>query len=223
MRLARRIFVDLVGVIVFTSLFGTIVGAVLLSRSLRAEAFARVRNDLRAARRVLDDQLLHLSLAAELLAAGKAGGAELPTRPDLTLLVGNGGAGVRGPGAAAPAAASVSVLRAVPLYRYLTEHERLDFSKGERGFVAIPLDVLESAGFYSPRLTARSACADGFSFWLFATRAGPAGKGFAGVLLNGNEELVFGIQSTLFGEGMYGKKPFGTFTIFCGNKRVATT
>jgi two-component system NtrC family sensor kinase len=222
MRLARRIFIDLMGVIVFISLFGTVVGAVLLSRSVRAEAFARVRNDLKAARRVLDDQLLYLSFAAELLVSGRIEDVELPVKPDLMRLVGIGEGEGRGTGK--PGLTSRDPARdSGSLYRYLTENEHLDISKGGRGFVSIPISILEAEGFQSPKITARSACAGGSSFWLFATDEGTKGKGFAGVLLNGNEELVFGIQSTLFGEGMYGKKPFGTFTIFCGDRRVATT
>jgi len=205
MKLARRIFLDLAGVIVFISLFGTFVGALLLSRALRTEAFARVGHDLKAARQVLDDELLHLSIAADLLVWGGPAGVELPTKPDLTLLFDPTSGG------------------ADRIYTYLVETGRLSFSDGERGFIVIPVEILESAGYFSPRLSEKSICDGGRTFWLFATSNGPMGKGFAGVLLNGNEELVVGIQGTLFGEGIYRGKPFGTVTVFCGDRRVATT
>ncbi len=42
-------------------------------------------------------------------------------------------------------------------------------------------------------------------------------------MLNGNIPLVQGIQENLFGDDLYGSKPFGTVTIFCRDVRVATT
>jgi two-component system NtrC family sensor kinase len=42
-------------------------------------------------------------------------------------------------------------------------------------------------------------------------------------MLNGNERLVRSMQENLFSSELYGTKPFGTVTVFCGDTRVATT
>jgi two-component system NtrC family sensor kinase len=43
------------------------------------------------------------------------------------------------------------------------------------------------------------------------------------VVLNGNESVVLRMQDILFGSDLYGRKPFGTATIFLGDTRIATT
>ena len=42
-------------------------------------------------------------------------------------------------------------------------------------------------------------------------------------MLNGNDALVRRMQNILFGDALYGRKPFGTVTVFLGDIRVATT
>ena len=70
MRLANRIFLSFFGIIVFGGITSAVVGTVLVSSSLRAEAFSRVENDLKSARLLMDDRLEDLSIASKILSEG---------------------------------------------------------------------------------------------------------------------------------------------------------
>jgi signal transduction histidine kinase len=83
--------------------------------------------------------------------------------------------------------------------------------------------LLTPLGFDPGSLAWQSLCYNDTSFWIFAVEHGPMGTAFAGVILNGNEELVTNVQQLLYGSEYYGNKPFGTVTVFCQDKRVATT
>jgi signal transduction histidine kinase len=64
---------------------------------------------------------------------------------------------------------------------------------------------------------------DGELLCLFASRRELSGLAMVFSVLNGNERLVRSMQENLFSTELYGDKPFGTVTVFCGDTRVATT
>ncbi len=197
MRLANRIFASHLGIIVVSALATSLSGAFLISRAVSSEAISRVNGDLKAARTFLDDRVRLLGVSAQL--AARAQWAEIVTddQPDLVFLVDEREA------------------------RVLAQ---AGIARGSRagGVVALPRSLVvarlpSSAG--RPREEYPGAAA----LCLFATSPGPRGWAFCGIILNGNEAIVRRMQEILFGTDLYGRKPFGTATVFLGDTRIATT
>jgi two-component system NtrC family sensor kinase len=205
-RLANRIFLSLLGIIVFGSFSAAIIGAILISNALKGEAFSRVENDLKSARLYLNDRLEELSIKTQLLAKGLEKEVSLPLEHNLSLLFNED---------AEPATKEL----ANTLYR----SAGVAGNKSETGFVVISLEMLTACGFQIGSLQRDAICDDGKTLWLFSVSPGKRGTAFSGILLNGNTVLVKRLQEILFGSTLYGTKPFGTVTIFCGDRRVATT
>jgi len=205
-RLANRIFLSLLGIIVFGSFSAAIVGAILISNALKGEAFSRVENDLKSARLYLNDRLEELSIKTQLLANGLDEEISLPLEHNLSLLFND---------SVDPATKELA--------QFLYRSAGVSGNKSETGFVVIPLELLTACGFRTESLQRDAICDDGKTLWLFSVSPGKLGTAFSGILLNGNTVLVKKLQEILFGSTLYGTKPFGTVTIFCGNRRVATT
>jgi len=201
-KLANRIFLGFFGIIVFGGLSSSIVGTVLVSSSLRAEAFSRVGNDLKSARLFIDDRLSELSIASQILSEGVEWEGNLPGKPDLTFMVTDDHKGFR---------------------RYLEEYAGIVLPDTRRGVLLIPLALLDTVPFDSSRLDAGATCDGNNTLWLFAVTAGVKGDAFCGILLNGNDGFISALHEHLFERLLYGTKPFGTVTIFCGPTRIATT
>jgi signal transduction histidine kinase len=198
MRLVNRIFFTVFGLVLFSTLASTILGAVLISDAVRSEAISRVELGLKEARSELDHRLNNLSFSAQILAGGLE---DLPTRnvePDIAVVF--------------PAAFPQSLAR-------------LGLSPGEslRGALRISAEGLAELGYTPGDAQASAACSGGEFICLYATYPGDRGTAFVATVLNGNIELVRGIQRNLFGDDLYGDKPFGTVTVFCRDVRVATT
>ena len=70
MKLVNRIFFSVFGLIIFSTLASTILGAVLISDAVRSEASSRVELGLKEARSELDDSLVGLSFSAQAYAGG---------------------------------------------------------------------------------------------------------------------------------------------------------
>jgi len=206
MKLANRIFVNLIGIVVFSSLLAALVGAILISRALKSEAFSRVANDLKSARLFLDDRIEELVIYSQLRAQGTEGGIIMENAPDLSMLIEK------------DLDTSASVL-----WRFLSEKSEISLEKPANGFVVFPVQLLENIGFDIAWLKEKTLCEMDRTLWLFSLYPGKLGTAFSAILLNGNEELVTDLQEVLFGTSLYGKKPFGTVTIFCGDTRIATT
>lgn len=205
-RLANRIFFSLLGIIVFGSFSAAIIGAILISNALRGEAFSRVENDLKSARLYLNDRLDELSIKTQLLANGLEDEISLPLEHNFSLLFNE---------SADPATNDLA--------GYLYRSAGISGNKNEAGYVVIPLAMLAACGFRADSLERDAICEDGNTLWLFSVSPGKLGTAFSGILLNGNTVLVKKLQEILFGSSLYGTKPFGTVTIFCGDRRIATT
>lgn len=78
-------------------------------------------------------------------------------------------------------------------------------------------------GFDTSLIQLSTLCEKGNIFWLFVVSSGMLGTSFSEMLLNGNTRLFIDLQEFLFGKLLYGKKSFGTVTIFCGDTLIATT
>jgi len=208
MKLANRIFFSLIGIIIISSLASAFVGAVLISRALKEEAFSRVSYDLKEARLYFDDLLDELTLYARLHANGLEDRIALSLQPNLSVLI---------------TPASGEGERAGKFVDLLESHSGLSFRTPGKGFVSIPLRLLSLAGFPTEDLGLKVRCDGESTIWLYAVALGDEGISFSGVLLNGNNRLTVELQEVLFGKALYGSKPFGTVTVFCGDKRVATT
>ena len=205
-RLANRIFFSLLGIIVFGSFSAAIIGAILISSALKVEAFSRVENDLKSARLYVNDRLEELTIKTQLMATGLEEEIPLAFESNFSFLVNE---------SSNPATQELA--------GYLYRSEGVSGDKNESGFVVIPLEMLTRCGFRPESLKRDEICEDGSTLWLFSVFPGKLGTAFSGILLNGNTVLVKKLQETLFGSSLYGTKPFGTVTIFCGDRRVATT
>jgi two-component system NtrC family sensor kinase len=197
MRLANRIFASHLGIIVVSALATSLTGALLISRAVSSEATSRVNGDLKAARTFLDDRVRLLGVSAQLAARGQWADIETDDPPDLAFLVDEREERTLAAAGVAPGSRAGGVVE-LP-----------------RSLVATRLPA--NAGRPSEEYP------DGAVLCLFATSPGPRGWAFCGTVLNGNEAIVRRIQEILFGTDLYGKKPFGTATVFLGDTRVATT
>ena len=70
MKLVNRVFLSVFGLIIFSTLASTILGAMLISDAVRSEAKSRVELGLKEARSEIDAGLAVLSLYAQVFAAG---------------------------------------------------------------------------------------------------------------------------------------------------------
>ncbi|MBE3065292.1 MAG: cache domain-containing protein [Spirochaetes bacterium] len=197
MRLANRIFASHLGIILVSALATSLTGALLISRAVRSEAVSRVSGDLKAARTFLDDRVRLLGVSAQMIARGQWAGIETDHPPDLAFIVDRGEERALAEAGVAP---------------------------GSRvgGVLVLPRSLIAAR---LPRIAGRPSgeYPGEAGLCLFATSPGPRGWAFAGIVLNGNEAMVRRMQEILFGPDLYGKKPFGTATVFLGDTRVATT
>lgn len=197
MRLANRIFASHLGIIVVSALATSITGALLISHAVGSEAISRVNGDLKAARTFLDDTVRLLGISAQLAARGQWADIETDDPPDLAFIVDGGEE-------RALAEAGVAL--------------------GSRagGLLVLPRSLIAAR---LPRIAGApmEEYPGGAVLCLFATSPGPRGWAFCGIVLNGNRQIVRRMQEILFGTDLYGKKPFGTATVFLGDTRIATT
>jgi signal transduction histidine kinase len=197
-KLVNRIFFSVFGLIIFLTLASTIMGAKLISDAVRSEAISRVELGLKEARAELDNELVDLDFSAQVYAEGLEGVLVDTVDPDIPRVF---------PGALPHA-----------LSRY-----GLAAGQAQRGTILFSAEDLAELGYSLEDPQLRASCPDGKLLCLFALYPGQEGTAFVATVLNGNIELVRGIQRNLFGDDLYGDKPFGTVTIFCGDIRVATT
>jgi len=197
-KLVNRIFFSVVGLIIFSTLASTILGTVLISDAVRSEAISRVELGLKEARSEMDDRLGNLSFCAQIFANGLEDRLEKTVDPDIALIF---------PAQLPPSLDRAGLLRGEP----------------QRGTIRFSPEDVEELGYTPNGQQARATCPEGELLCLFATYPGENSTAFVATVLNGNIELVRGIQSTLFGDDLYGDKPFGTVTVFCRDVRIATT
>ena len=198
MRLGNRIFLSFFAVILVATLASTLTGALLLSQALRGEALTRVQLNLKGARVRLAGELELLAVTVDLQAKGLAGRITAPHPAEVSLLF---------PGLLPDALARKGL-----------------YGVGEeKGFLRFSLRELADLGVDTTRLARLPLSGDGELLCLFAARRGQAGHAVVLSMLNGNERLVRSMQENLFSSELYGAKPFGTVTVFCGDTRVATT
>jgi two-component system NtrC family sensor kinase len=198
MRLGNRIALSFFAVILVATLASTLTGALLLSQALRGEALTRVQLNLKGARVRLAGELELLAVTVDLQAKGLAGRIAAPHPAEVSLLF---------PGLLPDALARKGL-----------------YGVGEeKGFLRFSLRELADLGVDTTRLARLPLSGDGELLCLFAARRGQAGHAVVLSMLNGNERLVRSMQENLFSSELYGTKPFGTVTVFCGDTRVATT
>jgi signal transduction histidine kinase len=202
MKLSNRIFISIFWIIVVSGLASAVTGAVLISRAVRAEAFSRVSSDLRVARLYISRLIDDLAVSSLAVAGGFEGKMGPLQQPDFSILLGGD---------------------EDPLASYLRDVAGLDLSRPQRGFLPLPLDLVVGLGMVRDHIAPSSYCEGRTTLWLFATERGGLGTAFSGILLNDNEPLVSDLQELLFGRDLYERKPFGTVTVFCGDRRIATT
>jgi signal transduction histidine kinase len=197
-KLVNRIFFSVFGLIVFSTLASTILGTLLISNAVRSEAISRVELGLKEARAELESKFGELSFCAQIYAVGLQEQLERKVVPDIALV--------------APAGLPQ------PL-------SRLGLASGQtsQGTIRFSREDLEKLGYTPGDRQVDATCPGGEFLCLFATHQGQRGTAFVATVLNGNIELVRGIQRNLFGDDLYGDKPFGTVTIFCRDVRIATT
>jgi len=198
LKLVNRIFFSVFGMVMFSTLASTILGTVLITDAVRSEAISRVELGLKEAGAEIENKLVDLSFSAQIYAGGL--GEELieTAEPDIVRIF--------------PVGLPQSLSR-----------NGLVPGEPQRGMIRFSAEDLEALGYMPGDLTTRTACPGGEFLCLFAHHSGKQGTAFAATVLNGNIELVRGIQRNLFGDDLYGDKPFGTVTVFCGDVRVATT
>ena len=206
MKLSNRIFFSFLGIILFGGLCSALIGAILISRAAESEALSRLDNDLNTARIVTGNRLETLSFHAQSLAQGTEQRVHFGIKPDFSILI--------------PRRRNEEQQRFLD---YLVDEGGVSQFEPVQGFLSLPLELLRPFGFDTTALAGESLCPEDMTFWAFAVEHGPEGTAFSGMLLNGNRELVTTLQKLLYGSEFYGKKPFGTVTVFCGDKRVATT
>jgi two-component system NtrC family sensor kinase len=197
-KLVNRIFFSVFGPIVFVTLAGTILGSVLISDAVRSEAISRVELGLKEARSEVDNRLVDLSFSAQIYAGGLEDVLVTTAEPDFVRIY--------------PAGLPQTL-------------SRFGLVSGEpqRGTIRFSTEDLEELGYTLSSPYAQAASPEGEFLCLFALYSGQQGTAFVATVLNGNIELVRGIQRNLFGDDLYGDKPFGTVTVFCRDVRVATT
>ena len=198
MKLVNRIFFSVFGLIIFSTLASTILGAVLISDAVRSEASSRVELGLKEARSELDDSLVGLSFSAQAYAGGLEEVLLKTAEPDIVRIF---------PAALPPL-----------LSRY-----GLVAGEAQRGTIRFSTEDMRELGYTPEDRHFQAVCPGGEFLCLFALYPGQQGNAFVATVLNGNIELVRGIQRNLFGDDLYGDKPFGTVTVFCRDIRVATT
>jgi len=201
MKLSNRIFYSFFGIILLGGFASALVGAVLISRAVRSEAFLRVQNELKTAHLHIDSKLKELSFHAQARIHGDGGKILFSVNPDYAAVIPD---------------------RENVLARFLRD-EGLALRGLETGIFSIPVSVMEETGFDFSELDGNALCSDERTLWLVSTASGGGQTAFSGILLNGDAELVGRIQELLYGREYYGTKPFGTVTVFCGDRRVATT
>jgi len=198
MRLSNRIFLSFFAVILAATLASTLTGALLLSQALRTEALTRVQLNLKGARTRLASELELLAVTAQLEASGLSDRIDQQHPSDFTLHF---------PG---------------PLPKAL-ERKGLYGAGLEKGFLRLSLKELAELGADTSQLRSLPLTGEGELLCLFASRREPSDLAMVFTVLNGNERLVLSMQENLFSAELYGDKPFGTVTVFCGDTRVATT
>ncbi len=198
MKLGNRIFLSFFAVILAATLASTATAALLVSQALRTEALTRVQLNLKGARVRLASELDLLAVAAELEATGLSERIAQPHPVDFIL---------RFPG---------------PLPQVL-ERKGLYGAGLEKGFLRLSLQELAGMGAAPAGLSSLPLAGHEELLCLFASRREPTGLAIVFTVLNGNERLVRSMQENLFSSELYGDKPFGTVTVFCGDTRVATT
>lgn len=198
MKLANRVYVDFLVVILAATLASTTTGALLLTKALREEALARVQLNLKGARTRLDSELELLAVSAQVESQGLSGRLQVPHHAQFTLLYPD----------SLPSSLARLGLRAEGTQRgflLLTERQFLELGPTAADIRDLPLG------------------AGGELLTMFAAHRGPAGTALTLAILNGNWQLVRQLQENLFSTALYKGKPFGTVTIFCRDTRVATT
>jgi two-component system, NtrC family, sensor kinase len=198
LKLVNQIFFNVLGLIVFSVLASTILGTVLISNAVRSEAISRVELGLKEARAELDNELVDLDFSAQIYANGFEDILVETAEPDIITIF---------PAALSPALSRYGLVPGRP----------------QRGTIRLATEDLRELGYAPEDQQFQAACPGGEYLCLFALYPGQKGSAFVATLLNGNIELVRGIQRNLFGDDLYRDKPFGTVTVFCRDVRVATT
>jgi len=197
-KLVNRIFFSVFGLIMFSTLASTILGAVLISDAVRSEAISRVELGLKEARSELNDRINSLCFSAQIYSNGLEDRLTTTVEPDITVLY--------------PGGLSESL-------------SRFGLSPGQpqSGMILFSREDLAALGYQPTPSQAEAVYTGGELLCLFAICSGNLGTAFVATVLNGNIALVRRIQLNLFGEDLYGTKPFGTVTVFCRDVRIATT
>ncbi len=202
MKLANKIFLTFFWIIIASVLFSVILGSLLISKSVWSGAISRVRVGLKEANSYLNTRLETLKTSNEILINGLEKKVKLPIEPNIVI-------------------SDTTVISEILTYNGISPTE-----KELTGFLLIPLkDVIESV----PRVSNLPLCPKKNLLCLVAItyNKNPSGSHFktllSAVILNGNYKLINKLQKELFYEGFYGKKPFGTVTIFCEDTRINTT
>ncbi|MCD6122906.1 MAG: hypothetical protein J7K04_13800, partial [Spirochaetales bacterium] len=86
MKLANRIFISFMWIIILSVLMSAVVGSVLISKTVWSDAITRVRLGLKEAHSYLDERLKELSLSAEILSEGVEKQVPLPMTADFTVI-----------------------------------------------------------------------------------------------------------------------------------------
>lgn len=217
MRFSRRIFISFLIIILAGGLLSTLAGSLLISRYVRNEAFSRVHYDLKVAWEELYKKLDSLKVVSRLLASGYEPSKIIDDYPDIMVIVDEKGkqSGIidnRG---------RFKMVNLSDFVSYISEQTG-GVLKTKSGIMKFKYKLLKDIG-YKIFQDSDSLCDEDYVLILFAITKGEEIVSFCATILNGNEEFVKSLHSLIFSGAFYKGKPFGTVTIFCDDKRVATT
>ncbi len=200
MKLANKIFLTFFWIIIASVIFSVTVGSILISKTVWSEALSRVRVSLKEANSYLKTKLYILKTTNEILINNLQKEINLPIKPDIII-------------------SNPTTIKNILKYNGI----KYDQSEKLTGFILIPIRSIISE---YPKANKLPQCPRANLLCLASLLSPNSFKTnplLTAVVLNGNYNLVNKLQKELFYEGFYGKKPFGTVTIFCEDTRINTT
>lgn len=217
MKLSRRIFINFLIVVITGGLLSTLAGFILISRSVKSEAFSRVHNDLKVAWRFIDEKIRDIEVVSRILANEIKPDLIVQELPDIMVIFSQG----KSKSLVIDENGRKWEVDGSVFWSVLAKElgGKIDTSSG---IIKLKTELIEKLGF-KLSLENSSICNDGSILALYSVYRKDEHIVFGATILNENETLVISMQDLIFGRDYYDGKPLGTVTIFCNDKRVATT
>ncbi len=217
MKLSRKIFLIFFAVVIAGGLLSTLTGAFLLSIYMRKEAFSRVYNDLKVAKSIVNEEIEYLSVVSRLILYGHNPSRYVTRFPDIMLTLDEKSGLVN----IVDKNGKVRNFKNKDFIEYLSARigGRL---RNSSGVVRLDYNLIKGLG-YDFHLKENSLCDDNSVLILYSISGRENLYSFCVFIVNDNEDFINSIQNLIFKNTYYKGKPFGTVTVFCEDKRIATT